>query len=195
MAKVLNRGLKLGGESVKVGTPVINAEMFDASGNVTQASGATIPTDGDRGYAASASFHSSVTNLHYENCGSATAAYFRPLFPQMPGNATALAKTADYTVVAADFGKIMTNTGATGTVVFTLPSAVTYPGAVLRFHLFAAQIVRLLPVTGQAIALNSSAVVTKYLNIAAVIGNYCEVVSDGTQWLVTTYSGVVTKEA
>jgi hypothetical protein len=195
MTKVLNRALKLAGKSVKVGTPVINAEMFDASNNVTQASGATIPTDGDRGYAPSGIFHSTATNIHYENCGSATSAYFRPFFPMVSPGATALAKTANYTVVAADFGKILTNTGAGGTVVFTLPSAVTYPGMVIRFHLFAAQIVQLLPVTGQAIALNSSSVVTKYLNIAGVIGNYAEIVSDGSQWLVTHFSGVVTKEA
>ena len=195
MAKNLNRALKVAGETIKVGTPVVTVESFDVSNNVTMAVGATIPTDGDRGYAAGAMFRSTATGLRYMNAGTATAAYFRPIMPVMSGAATALAKTSDYTVVAADFGKILTNTGAAGTVVFTLPSAVTYPGTVLRAHLFAAQIVRFLPVTGQAIALNSSAVVTKYLNIAGVIGNYCEIVSDGTQWLVTQYAGVVTKEA
>ncbi len=180
---------------MKIGTPVVKVETFDDNSNVTCATGATLPSDGDRGYAANGIFHSTSTNLHYENCGTATSAYFRPLFPSMSSAATALAKTADYTVAVADFGKILTNTGAGGVVVFTLPSAVTYPGVVLRFHLFAAQIVRLLPVTGQAVCLNSSVVVTKYLNIAGVIGNYCEIVSDGTQWLVTQYAGVVTKEA
>ena len=157
--------------------------------------GATLPTDADRGYAAGSIFRSTATGLRYMNAGTASACYFRPVMPVMSSAATALAKTGDYTVLAADFGKILTNTGASGTVVFTLPSAVTYPGTVLRFHLFAAQIVRLLPVTGQAVCLNSSVVVTKYLNIAGVIGNYCEIVSDGTQWLVTQYAGVVTKEA
>lgn len=195
MAKNFNRALKMAGETVKVGTPVVTVEAFDASNNVTMAVGATIPTDADRGYAAGAIFRSTATGLRYMNAGTATAAYFRPVVPVMSSAATALAKTSDYTVVAADFGKILTNTGAGGTVVFTLPSAVTYPGTVLRFHLFAAQIVRLLPVTGQAVCLNSSVVVTKYLNIAGVIGNYCEIVSDGTQWLVTQYAGVVTKEA
>lgn len=195
MAKNMNRALKVSGETIKVGTPVVTVESFDASNNVTMARGATIPTDADRGYAAGSIFRSTATGLRYINAGTATAAYFRPVVPVMSSAATALAKTSDYTVVAADFGKIMTNTGAVGTVVFTLPSAVTYPGTVLRFHLFAAQIVRLLPVTGQAVCLNSSVVVTKYLNIAGVIGNYCEIVSDGTQWLVTQYAGVVTKEA
>lgn len=195
MAKGFNRAIKLAGETVKIGTPVVTVESFDVSNNVTMCFGATLPTDGDRGYANGAMFRSTATGLRYMNTGTSISAAFRPAFPSMSGASTALAKTTDYTVVAADFAKILTNTGASGTVVFTLPSAVTYPGTVLRFHLFAAQIVRLLPVTGQAVALNSSAVVTKYLNIAGVIGNYCEIVSDGTQWLVTTYSGVVTKEA
>lgn len=195
MAKVVNRALKIIGEQVKIGTYIVTVDTFDRNNNVTSAHGANIPADGDRGYASSAMFISTATGLRYMNCGTSVSALFRPVMPSMSSAATALAKTANYTVVAADFGKILTNTAAAGTIVFTLPSAVTYPGAVLRFHLFAAQIVRLLPVTGQAVALNSSAVVTKYLNIAGVIGNYCEIVSDGTQWLVTTYSGVVTKEA
>lgn len=195
MSKNLNRALKVAGELMKVGTPVVKVESLDVYNDVTMASGATLPTDGDRGYAQGCVFRSTATGLWYMNTGSKTSALFRPVMPSMSSAATALAKTGDYTVLAADFGKILTNTGASGTVVFTLPSAVTYPGVVLRFHLFAAQIVRLLPVTGQAVCLNSSAVVTKYLNIAGVIGNYCEIVSDGTQWLVTGYSGVVTKEA
>lgn len=195
MAKNLNRALKVAGESVKVGTPVVTVESFDVSNNVTMARGATIPTDADRGYAAGCIFRSTATGLRYMNAGTSTACYFRPIMPVMSSAASALAKTSDYPVVAADFGSILTNTGASGTVVFTLPSAVTYPGTVLRFHAFAAQIIRLLPVTGEAVCLNSSVVVTKYLNIAGVIGNYCEIVSDGTQWLVTQYAGVVTKEA
>lgn len=192
--KSLNRALKVAGETVKIGTPVVTVESFDVNSNVVMARGATLPTDADRGYAAGAIFRSTATGLRYINAGTSTACYFRPVTPLMIGG-SALAKTGDYTVLAADFGSILTNTAAGGTVVFTLPSAVTYPGTVLRFHLFAAQIVRLLPVTGQAVNLNSSAVVTKYLNIAGVIGNYCEIVSDGTQWLVTQYAGVVTKEA
>lgn len=195
MAKKFNRAIELGGEVRRVGTPLVTVLSFNAVKDVAEAKGATLPTNGDRGYAAGAIFTSTATNLRYMNAGTATSAAFRPMFQSVSPAATALAKTTDYTVLAADFANILTNTGASGTVVFTLPSAVTYPGTVLRFHLFAAQIVRLLPVTGQAVALNSSAVVTKYLNIANVIGNYCEIVSDGTQWLVTHYAGVVTKEA
>ena len=118
-------------------------------------------------------------------------------FPSMVngGTATAKACTGDTTLTTADLGKIVTNTGASGTVVVTLPAANTCREATLRFHLFAAQILRVLPQTGEAVCLNTSNVVTKYLNITGVIGNYCELYCDGTQWIVTHYSGVVTKEA
>ena len=76
-----------------------------------------------------------------------------------------------------------------------MPSVALSQGKCLSFHVLAAQIIQVLPVSGQAINLNGSAVVTKYLNIAAVIGNYCDMYCDGTQWIVTGYSGVVTKEA
>jgi hypothetical protein len=35
----------------------------------------------------------------------------------------------------------------------------------------------------------------KDLNIAGVIGNYADVYSNGSDYVVTTYSGVLTKEA
>jgi hypothetical protein len=116
-------------------------------------------------------------------------------YPQVVLSKAAVAKTSDYTIVKADADTIFTNTGASGTVVFTLPSVKVSHGVVFRFHAFAAQIIRALPVTGEAINLNGSAVVTKYLNLAAVIGNYMDLYCDGTQWLVTGFSGVVTKEA
>lgn len=112
-------------------------------------------------------------------------------------NATITTKTADYTVTVADLNTptIFDNTGDAGTMVLTLPSVSTAKGKVIKVALTAAQIIRLLPQTGEAVNLNGSAVVTKYLNIAGVIGNYCECFCDGTQWIVTNYSGVVTKEA
>lgn len=121
-----------------------------------------------------------------------------PMYPTIDTRlATTSAKTADYTVTVADLAtpKLFTNTGASGTVVFTLPSVASAKGKVMKVHLFAAQVVRLLPVTGEAINLNTSAVVTKYLNVAGVIGNFVEVFSDGSQWIFTRGSGVITKEA
>lgn len=119
-----------------------------------------------------------------------------PVYPKVnPRTATVSAKTSDYTIPAAGLNAIYTNAGASGTVVFTLPSVKTSAGKALTLHSLAAQIVRALPQTGEAVNLNGSAVVTKYLNVANVIGNYADLYCDGSQWIVTGYAGVVTKES
>ncbi len=121
-----------------------------------------------------------------------------PAYPTIDvRTATATTKTADYTVTVADLAlpTIFNNTGDTGTMVLTLPTVASAKGKVIKVALTAAQIVRLLPQTGEAVNLNGSAVVTKYLNVAGVIGNFVECFCDGTQWIVTDYAGVVTKEA
>lgn len=111
--------------------------------------------------------------------------------------ATVTAKTADYTVTVADLKlpTIFTNTGDDGTQVLTLPTIASSRGRVIRAAVLAAQIIRIDPSGTEKINLNGSAVAGKYLNIAAVIGNYAELFNDGTQWIVTSYAGVVTKEA
>lgn len=122
--------------------------------------------------------------------------YIVPAPPFVSPKATVVAKTADATLTAAEVhGKQITNTGASGTVVLTLPSAPTVAGQAFRVQLTAAQIVRLLPATGQKVFLGGSGVASKYLNVAGVIGNFADVYSDGVDWIVTNYSGVVTKEA
>lgn len=121
-----------------------------------------------------------------------------PAYPTIdPRTATVTTKTADYTVTIADLEAptIFNNTGDDGTQVLTLPSVKVAKGKVLRAYCTAAQIIRLLPQTGQAVNYNGNAVVTKYLNLAGVIGNYVEVFCDGKQWIVTQANGVVTKEA
>lgn len=192
--KIVNGLLKLIGEQRKVGTPVVNILETNASNLVTIASGATLPTAGDAGYAVGCVFtHSS--GLEYINTGSVSACAFHPRYPTVAASGTTVAKTADYPVVAGDLGKIFTNAAAGGTVVLTLPAVAASAGKALKVTCLAAQIIRLLPVTGEAIYLNGSGVVTKYLNIAGVIGNYVDIVSNGTYWEVAGYSGVVTKEA
>lgn len=110
-------------------------------------------------------------------------------------DATVTAKTADATLTTSDLNTILTNSGASGTVVLTLPAANTCREGMIRFTCLAAQILRVDPSGTEKIYLNGSGVAGKYLNIAAVIGNYAEIYCDGTNWYVTTYSGVVTKEA
>lgn len=118
-----------------------------------------------------------------------------PVYPKVNRRATVTTKTSDYTILPTELNTIFDNAGDNGTTVLTLPTVKTSKGKTLLLNVLAAQILRALPVTGEAINLNGSAVVTKYLNIAAVIGNYAELYCDGVQWLVTGYSGVVTKEA
>lgn len=117
----------------------------------------------------------------------------RPNFKQTP-----TAKTSDFTVLAsaaAGTGLLYSTTGAGGTVVFTLPTAESMAGSCIGFKVMAAQILRVLPVSGEKIYLHGDGVATKYLNVAAVIGNYAELYSDGVDWTVEHALGVVTKEA
>lgn len=124
-----------------------------------------------------------------------TALSSMKLWASVPMNAPATAKTADYTVTTSDMGKILTNAGAAGVVVFTLPPAASCKNQAVKVCALAAQITRLLPRTGESVFWGGSGVASKYAQLAGVIGNYIEVFSDGTQWIVTNHSGVVTKEA
>lgn len=111
--------------------------------------------------------------------------------------ATVLTKTAAYTVTQTDLDAptIINNSGDDGDLPLTLPSAAKSKGKVLRVHALAAQTISLTPATGEAVNYNGSAVVSKYARLAGVIGNYAEVFSTGTEWVVTRSSGVITKEA
>jgi hypothetical protein len=111
--------------------------------------------------------------------------------------ATVTTKTDAYTVTLADLATptIFNNAGDAGDLPLTLPSAASAKGKVVRVHALAAQTISLTPVTGDIINYNGSAVASKYARLAGVIGNYAELFSDGTQWIVTQSSGVITKEA
>ena len=125
--------------------------------------------------------------------GQSTVPRPRPNFKQTP-----TAKTDDFTLLAATCagaGLLYTNLASGKTQVFTLPAAADMAGTCIGFKVMAAQIVRVLPVTGEKIFLHGDGVATKYLNIAAVIGNYAELYSDGVDWTVEHAVGVVTKEA
>lgn len=121
--------------------------------------------------------------------------YLVPCPPTVSPKATVVAKDADATLTVADFGTTITNTGAGGAVVLTLPAASTAAGCALRVQLTVAQIVKLTPATGEKIYLGGSGVASKYAQIAAAISNYVCVFCDGVDYLITDYSGVVTKEA
>lgn len=109
-------------------------------------------------------------------------------------NATISAQTSTASLATTDFGKVVTNTGAGDTIVLTLPAAASVAGLSLKVQITVAQIVSLSPASTEAIYLGGDGVVNKDLNIAGVVGNYVDIISDGSNYLVTGYSGVVTKE-
>lgn len=78
-------------------------------------------------------------------------------YPTLPttGPFSVVAKTANYTLTAADVGKCFTNTGAAGAVVFTLPTAA--PGYVFEFFVTANQTVTITAPSGKLIAFNNAA--------------------------------------
>lgn len=121
-----------------------------------------------------------------------------PAYPTMDLRlATVVSKTASYTVVTADLDKptIFNNTGASGNVALTLPTAASGKGKVVRAYASAAQTLQFVPQTGEKVNYCGDAVASKYAQLAGVIGNYMEAFSDGTQWIITRANGVVTKEA
>jgi len=82
MAKVINRALWLGGEVKKVGTPVVRVIDYDNSDKVLRASGATVPTDADAGYAKGCVFiqtDGTIGSTIYINEGSSSSADFNAL--------------------------------------------------------------------------------------------------------------------
>lgn len=117
-----------------------------------------------------------------------------PAPPFVSPKATVSAHAANATLTVADFGKQHTNTGASGAITLTLPAPADCAGMPLRVQMTVAQVVNLDPLT-KSIYLGGSGVADKLCIIAGVIGNYLDLYSDGVDFLVTGYSGVVTKEA
>jgi len=116
-------------------------------------------------------------------------------FPVILPSTSANAKASTGNLDADDWGTNITNTGASGTIVLTLLTAVGNAGKLFRVQLTVAQIVSLSPQSTESIYLGGSGVANKDLSIAGVIGNYADIYCDGTQYHVVGYSGVLTKEA
>lgn len=131
-----------------------------------------------------------VTTLTVTTLLSAAGYTFYPAI----ATGTVVAKAASDDLDATDFGKILTNTGAGGSITLTLLLTGLTSGQGFRVAVTAAQTVVLDPGVGK-IYLNGSGVADKTLTIAGVIGNYADVFTDGTDYYITQYSGVLTKEA
>lgn len=107
---------------------------------------------------------------------------------------TALATTAAVTA-AQIAGQNLTNTGAGGGTVYTLPKANTMPNQGFRFYVTVAQTSAFSPVATEYVALAGSKVVNKDLQISAVVGQFVDVYSNGENWVCWNHSGIVIKEA
>lgn len=118
-----------------------------------------------------------------------------PRPPVLAADATIKAQAATGNLAVADFQKINTNTGAGAGIVLTLPAAALVAGKACKIHVTVAQTVTLSPAATDAVYLGGSGVDDKDLVIAGVIGNYCDLYSNGENYLVLGYSGVVTKQA
>lgn len=108
----------------------------------------------------------------------------------------AAVKTADYTVLASESGKLFSTVGAAGAVTFAMPAAT--PGLKYRFHVGAAQELRIDPNGTETISLPSTGVAGaagKYLTANAAgetVDIECPVA--GT-WAVFGFTGTWTAEA
>lgn len=91
-------------------------------------------------------------------------------------------KTADFSVVASDTWLINNKSGSTCTV--TLPTAGTNTGRELHFQNYQAQ--TLVAASSSVVPLVGGAAGTAIL--AAVAGETCTLVSDGTNWIMTQYT-------
>ncbi len=97
------------------------------------------------------------------------------------------AKTSDYAVTETDSGTTFTNKGASGSIIFTLPSATA--GLRYTFTRYADQDVIIQAATGDQI--NNGAPGKKYENVAAgeqMVQTTIEAIDD-TQWIVVSETG------
>jgi len=96
-------------------------------------------------------------------------------------------KTADYTITAADFGKVFVTTGATGTVIFTLPaSAAANIGARVEFYNVADQTMTVAGTAGELVFKNDLAANSvSYATATELIGGgFVATQISATKWLV-----------
>mgnify|MGYP003153806471 FL=1 len=100
---------------------------------------------------------------------------------------TVEAKTADYEIVEADSGKILTTEGAAGAVIFTLPTPTTaLKGMWVDIVQCADQNMRVTCETADKIITQGSLVADYIENTEAAlkVGAHCECVCTGTKWIV-----------
>lgn len=104
------------------------------------------------------------------------------------GNKTVTAKTGNYSVLSGDAGVVFTNTGAAGTVIFTLPTAAS--GLNYTFYVDAVHVVEVLAGASTTIQLGGS-ISSSAGNFQAGTSGYCVTVVaiSTTQWVATAITG------
>lgn len=115
--------------------------------------------------------------------------------PQISATAAVAASSATATLDTTIAGKIVTNTGAGGAVVLTLPSAFSMRGKTFKVKATVAQVISLSPAATEGVFLAGSGVDNKDLSVAGVIGNEVTIYSNGNDYEAYYPNGVVTKEA
>lgn len=106
-----------------------------------------------------------------------------------------VAKTADYTILPTDAGKLFTNSGAVGTVIFTLP--LLFSGANYRFA-FLTIADFTITIQGETVTDHDKIVTSNDVAADSIsfstggdkIGSYVEVFSNllGTKWYLRKFS-------
>ena len=126
MAKIFNRALLIAGEDRTVGTPSVRVLQYDRDGKVLMATGNTVPTDGDAGYAIGCLFidnNAADDSILLVNEGTTTSADFNDIAPSASTSATAYDDIGDpdanSTIAFAGYTNTWTSTLDTGTV-FTI---------------------------------------------------------------------------
>lgn len=98
-----------------------------------------------------------------------------------------VAKTASYTLTAADAGKLFTNRGDTDAITFTLPAvAAAYANMAFEFYCVADQDFAVACTADEGVGFNSAAITSVKLGtISEKIGGGFRAVCDGTSWLIS----------
>ena len=172
--------------------------------------GITIPYQGSSSSRPAIGFHGdedtginrSAANTMTMNCGGSVVGTFSSTGLDLAGlvqsglKSSVEAKTANYTVTAAESGKTFTTVGAGGAVTFALPAAVV--GLKYRFRVGAAQELRIDPNGTETIALPST-------GVQGAAGKYLTADADGEtvdiectkagQWSVFGFTGTWAHEA
>jgi hypothetical protein len=159
----------------------------------------TVPTDATTWYAKWAIFIDTdvATWLDwiYKNVWTNTSCIFTNVSEPIMANATVSAQPSTATINNSIAGKVVTNTWASGAITLTLPTASTMTGKYFTVTVLVAQIVNLSPIATDWVFLNGSWVDNKDLILAGTIWTSATIYSNWSDYLVTSHTSWVTKEA